>query len=261
MRRVALLTTLAVAGIAILAAAVAYAANTYAVQASVVPTGKGSKAKPNPTGVKFNYQVNGPAGAQPDAVKTYKIEFYGVRTNGGKFPACTFQKISQDQSGANCPAGSKVGSGTLQSVVYQTGNPADPNSFPCNKSLAVYNSGENKATLLITGPGDQCAGVSQPFIIDASFVKSSGGGEALQFTVPPTILHPIPQFTVAVKNVTSTISRKRKTVTSKKTKKKRTYGYFESIACLGSSRPIKVTFTEESGAVGSASTTSRCTAK
>jgi hypothetical protein len=260
MRRVAaivaaLVTVLAVAGIAYAQAQ----NNTYAVQATVTPTGKGTKKKPNPVGVKFNYQVNEAAGLQPAAVKTYKIDFYGVKTNGARFPKCTFQQISQAQSGDNCPAGSQVGSGNIQSTVYTTGNPSDPNSFPCAKSLAVYNSGAGKAVLLLTGPGDQCAGVSQPFIIDAKYVSGSGGGSALQFDVPPTVLHPIPQLTVAVRSVTSSIKKLRKTVGSGK--KKRTYGYYESVGCLGSSRPVKVTFTQEDGKVGSASTTSKCSKK
>jgi hypothetical protein len=260
MRRVAaivaaLITVLAVAGIAYAQAQ----NNTYAVQASATPTGKGSKKKPNPVGVKFNYQVNEASGLQPAAVKTYKIDFYGIKTNGARFPKCTFQQISQAQSGDNCPAGSKIGSGSIQSTVYTTGNPSDANAFNCVKSLAVYNSGAGKAVLLLTGPGDQCAGVAQPFIIDAKYVSGAGGGSALQFDVPDTVLHPIPQLTVAVRNVTSSISRVRKTVGSGK--KKRVYGYYESVACLGAKRPVKVTFTQEDGKTGSASTTARCTAK
>jgi len=260
MRRV---VPLAVALVTVLVvAAVAYAQeqnNTYAVQAAVTPSGKGSKKKPNPVGVKFNYQVNEASGKQPAAVKTYKIDFYGVKTNGKRFPKCTFQQITQAQSGAECPAGSKIGAGNIQSTVYTTGNPSDPNAFNCVKALSVYNAGQGKAVLLLTGPGDQCAGVSQPFIIDASYVAGAGGGSALQFDVPPSVLHPIPQLTVAVRNVTSTIKKLRKTIGSGK--KKRTYGYYESIGCLGSSRPVKVTFTQEDGKVGSAATTSRCSAR
>src|SRR4051795_5875041 len=260
MRRVAAIVAALVTVLA--AAGIAYAQaqnNTYAVQAAVTPTGKGSKKKANPVGVKFNYQVNEASGQQPAAVKTYKIDFYGVRTNGKRFPKCTFDQINKAQGGADCPAGSKVGTGNIQSTVYTTGNPSDPNAFNCVKALSVYNAGQGKAVLLLTGPGDQCAGVSQPFIIDASYVAGAGGGSALQFDVPPSVLHPIPQLTVAVRNVTSTIKRLRKTVGSGK--KKRTYGYYESIGCLGASRPVKVTFTQEDGKSASASTTSRCSSK
>jgi len=260
MRRVAALVAAIVTVLVV--AAIAYAqdqTNTYAVQASVTPSGKGNKKKPNPVGVKFNYQVNEATGKQPAAVKTYKIDFYGMKTNGKRFPKCTLAQIQQAQSGDDCPAGSKVGSGIIQSTVYTTGNPSDPNAFNCVKTLSVYNAGQGKGVLLLTGPGDQCAGVSQPFIIDASYVPGAGGGSALEFTVPPTVLHPIPQLTVAVRNVTSTIKKLRKTVGSGK--KKRTYGYYESVGCLGASRPIKVTFTQEDGKTGSASTTSRCSAK
>src|SRR4051795_929024 len=117
MRRVAAIVAALVTVLA--AAGIAYAQaqnNTYAVQSSVTPTGKGSKKKPNPVGVKFNYQVNEAGGKQPAAVKTYKIDFYGVRTNGKRFPKCTFQQITQAQSGAECPAGSKIGAGNIQST-------------------------------------------------------------------------------------------------------------------------------------------------
>src|SRR3954451_2433788 len=260
MRRVAAIVAALVSVLVV--AGVAYAQaqnNTYKVQASATPTGKGSKKKPNPVGLKFNYQVNEAAGLQPAAVKTYKIDFYGIKTNGARFPKCTFQQISQAQSGDDCPAGSQVGSGNIQSTVYTTGNPSDPNAFNCVKALSLYNSGKNKAVLLLTGPGDQCAGVSQPFIIDAKYVSGAGGGSALQFDVPPSVLHPIPQLTVAVRNVTSTIKKLRKTIGSGK--KKRTYGYYESIGCLGSSRPVKVTFTQEDGRVGSPAARSRCSAR
>jgi hypothetical protein len=260
MRRVAaivaaLITTLAVAGIAYAQAQ----NNTYKVQAQTSPTGKGSKKKPNPVGVKFNYQVNEASGLQPAAVKTYKIDFYGVKTNGDRFPKCTFDQISKAQSGDDCPAGSKVGTGTIQSTVYTTGNPSDANAFNCVKTLSLFNSGKNKAVLLLTGPGDQCAGVSQPFIIDAKYVSGAGGGSALQFDVPPTVLHPIPQLTVAVRNVTSSIKRVRKTIGSGK--KKRTYGYYESVGCLGAKRPVKVTFTQEDGKSASAATNATCSKK
>src|SRR3954466_16020894 len=112
MRRVAAIVAALVTVLA--AAGIAYAQaqnNTYAVQAAVTPTGKGNKKKPNPVGVKFNYQVNEAAGLQPAAAKTYKIDFYGLKTNGRRFPTCTFQQISQAQGGADCPAGSKVGTG------------------------------------------------------------------------------------------------------------------------------------------------------
>src|SRR4051795_2802008 len=251
----ALVMVLAVAGIAYAQAQ----NNTYKVQASATPSAKGSKKKPNPVGVKFNYQVNEASGLQPAAVKTYKIDFYGIKTNGSRFPKCTFQQISQAQSGDDCPAGSQVGSGNLQSTVYTTGNPSDPNAFNCVKSLAVFNAGKGKAVLLLTGPGDQCAGVSQPFIIDAKYVSGAGGGSALQFDVPPTVLHPIAQLTVAVRNVTSSIKRVRKTVGSGK--KKRTYGYYESVGCLGAKRPVKVTFTQEDGKSDSASNNATCSKK
>jgi len=66
------------------------------------------------------------------------------------------------------------------------------------------------------------------------------------------VLHPIAGLTVAVRSVQSTITRK--TVTRKGKK----VGYYESVKCSGSKRPVVVTFTPESGATATASTSLRC---
>ena len=55
-------------------------------------------------------------------VKTYKIDVYGVRSNSRVAPTCAASEFSNG-SDAGCPAGSRIGSGQVQSLVYQTNNP------------------------------------------------------------------------------------------------------------------------------------------
>ena len=143
----------------------------------------------------------------------------------------------------------------MQSLVYQTNNPQSQGAIQCTKSLRIYNTGPGKAVLFLSGPGSQCGGVGQAFVIPAKYVRGSGGGTALSFTVPPNVLHPVNGLTVAVVSTQSTIQ-----ITTKKLKGVR-HGYYESIACQGSRRPIKVTFTTEGGQVSSATTSSPCSSK
>src|SRR5947199_411065 len=102
------------------AGAFAAQVNTYSVTASTSPTRAGTKAKPVPVSIKFNYQVGEQSGQEPAAVKRYKISFYGIRSvNGALFKKCSAAKIAaagNDDSG--CPKGSQVGSGTVASHVY-----------------------------------------------------------------------------------------------------------------------------------------------
>jgi len=108
----------------------------------------------------------------------------------------------------------------------------------CQKTLHVWNAGANKAVLFLNGPGSQCGGVGALPPIPAKFVKFGSNGQALQFDVPPTVLHPIGGLTVAVTDVTSTIKKQTATVKGKKV------GYFESVA---KTHPVQVTFVTEQG--------------
>src|SRR3954447_3629818 len=250
-----------VVAVAVLAvAAVAYAQtqqNTYKVQGSTAPKGKaGSKSKPVPASVKFSYQVDEANGLQPSAIDQYKISFYGVRAvNGDKFPKCTADQISNaGNSDAGCPKGSLVGTGTIDNFVYADSDPSGKNGgFPCAKKLNIYNSGKGKGALFVYGDPNQCGGVGALPAFPISYVKGDGGGTALQFEVPKTVLHPISGLSVAVRSVSSTITKR----TVKKNGK--VYAYYESVKCSGKARPIKVTFHTEAGQTSDASdATSKC---
>ena len=255
MRKVAML----VAAVGLLAvAAVAYAQtqqNTYKVQGSVTPTKAGSKDKPVPVKVSFSYQVGEANGLQPSAIKRYKISFYGVRAvNGDKFPKCTADQINQaGNSDAVCANGSKVGTGTIDNFVYADSDPSGKQGgFPCAKKLSVYNSGKGKGALFVYGDPNQCGGVGALPAFPISYVKGDGGGTALQFDVPPTVLHPIAGLSVAVRSVQSTILQRTVTKSGKK------YGFYESIKCKGKARPIIVTFFTEAGQSTKSTANAKC---
>jgi len=258
-RRFAMLAVAVVSVLALTAVAIAQTKqeNTYKVQGLVTPKKKpGSTSKPVPVTVKFSYQVGEKSNLQPSAIDRYKISFYGVRAvNGDKFPKCTAQQISNaGNSDAGCPKGSLVGSGTIDNFVYADSDPSgSQGGFKCAKKLNIYNSGKSKGALFVYGDPAACGGVGALPAFPISYVKGEGGGTALQFDVPKTVLHPIAGLSVAVRNVSSTIKK----LTVKKNGK--VYAYYESVKCSGKARPVKVTFHTEAGQTSDASDpTSRC---
>jgi hypothetical protein len=236
----------------VVAVAFAQQTNQYTVTGSVSPNAKGSKSKPVPVSVKFGYAVTEASGMQPAPVKTYKIAFTGLQTNGAFFPTCTSSKIAAaGNSDSGCSKKALVGTGTIDSYVYQTADPSGAGGFPCPKKTNLWNAGKNKMVIFIFGDPAQCGGVGTLPPIDAKFVATSGG-QALQFDVPATILHAVAGLSVAVHNVTSTVKK----LTVKKKGKKR--GYFEAIGCPGGKRTVVVTFTPEVGAPGNATKSQSC---
>lgn len=241
MRKFAILAVALVTALAVAATAIAQSTgNSYNISnTSITPAKAGSKKKPLTVGEKFTYQVTGPNSQAPSAVNKYRIDAYGVRSNGKYFPKCTYGSIvNNGSSDTKCPSGSKVGDGLVISDLYFA-NPATFTS--CKKSLKLYNGGQNALVLYLYGPASDCGGVGQSFVINAKFTKGSGGGQVLSFTVPPNILHPVPGATTAVTSTTSHIF-----ALSKKSKGKK-HGFLESVSCLGKHRPFVVSFVTESG--------------
>jgi hypothetical protein len=258
MRKVVLLSTAVIAVLAL--AAVAFAAdNTYSVTGSSSPHKAGSKSKPVPVSVNFNYTVGTTdSNTQPSAINKYKIDFFGVRAvNGDKFPKCTAASIEQTQSDANCPKKAVMGSGSIDAIVYPSNDPSSSTLIPCKQKFKFYNSGKGKAVLYLfpdpsADPNSNCGGLKTVPPVPVNYVKGSGGGTALSFTVAPQVLHAAPGLTTAVRSVKSKINK----VTVKK--KGKTYGYYESVKCDGKNRPITVTFGTEAGQTSTAKATPAC---
>jgi len=205
-----------VAALALPSSALAAQQNTYSVQAKV------SKAN----AVTFNYSVGEKTGLKPAAVSRYTIAFSGLKTNGAKFKTC--QASQMMGSDVDCNKAALLGKGTLQAYVYSDSDPTGATGFDCKQTLHVWNAGKDKAVLFIGSDGSQCGGVGNLPPIPAKFVKA-GNGQALQFDVPKTVLHPVPGMTVGVTKVGSTISKK---------------GFFTATA---KKHPVSVTFVTEAG--------------
>jgi hypothetical protein len=126
-------------------------------------------------------------------------------------------------------------------------------SLPCNAGLTVLNGGKNKAVIYVEGDpnaSDERRRCIIPLAapIPAKFVKR-GRATALEFTVPPSLLHPTATLDNAVLKVTSTIKRVRRNGR----------GYYEAIGgCKKGKRVISVVFTPEKGKPKTVNTTARC---
>ena len=234
-------------------AAVALADNTYTVTSTVSPAKAGTKKKPVPVSLGFNYTVGSSTGGRPSLIDQYTIGFGGIRSNGKYFPACPASKINNasPSSDASCPSGSLVGTGTVNNVAGATANPNDT-SQKCLLALKVYNGGAGKAALYLKGGPPTCPiAVSQA--IDASYVSGPDGGTALQFSVQGALLHPLPGFDNSVVSVQSTIKK----LTVKK--KGKTYGYYEaSGGCNAGKRTVQVLFHTVAGQSSTVKTTAKC---
>ena len=238
---------LAVTVLVLAMAAVAYAqtqTNTYTVTGSTSPTNAGTSSAPKNLSVKFGYTVGEQGGLRPSPVKKYSIKFAGLKVNTAAFPKCSAGTLDA-RGPSGCPAGSKVGSGFIKNATGASNNKAD-RSIACNAALSVYNAGANKAVIYVAGnpsstnPNTKCA-IELAAPIPARFIRT-GGATALEFTVPPSLLHPLPTLDNAVTNVNSTISGATRTYRGKKV------SYFQSTGgCVGGRRNITVTFTPESG--------------
>ena len=166
MRKVAALASALVVVLLVVAVAFAQQQNQYSVTAGVTPPAKGSKAKPVAVAVKFNYSVTEATGKKPAPVKGYKIAFTGLTTNGAFFPTCSSSKISgAGNNDSGCPKKALVGTGTLDSFVYQTSDPSGAGGFPCPKKIDLWNAGKNKMVIFLFGDPAQCGGVGNVFVV------------------------------------------------------------------------------------------------
>jgi hypothetical protein len=238
-------SVIAVALIAVLSlSAVALAStNVYKVTGSIASGG--SKKKPKPVAVKFNYTIGTDDGNLSNPVKTYKIQFQGLKANpkyAAKGKYCTAASINAASSDKGCSAKTHVGTGEVDAYVGAAGTPIDPNA-QCNLALDIYAGGPKSLALYLHGDSTtvpKCiAPISQA--IDAKLTYDSKGS-ALTFSVPPGLLHPVAGLDSGITKVTSTI---KKIGSGDK-------ALFYSVGCKGT-RKVNVTFTAETGDAQTAS--------
>lgn len=258
MRKYLVLGIVAALGLALTAIAIAQDAvtNTYTVEGSTSPAKAGSKAKPVPIAIDFDYEVGEVQNRRPDVIKKYSIRFAGTQVNTKVAPGCSNATLA-NEGPSGCPAKSIVGSGFIEN---ETGNRADPNdkSIACNASVQVINgTNNNSGNLYVAGspgssdPRTKCA-IELAAPIPFRYVKR-GNATALEFEVPETLTHPLPTLSNAVKRVTSKVKKITKRIKGK------TRGYFEAVGgCSRGTRIISVVFTPESGTAATAQDKATC---
>jgi hypothetical protein len=234
--RVLAATALAVLGMSVIAVA---QTTTYDIGGTVSVHG-GSKKKPKPGGLTFSFTVSDPSGNQTPPVQTYSIMYEGGRLNTSLIPACAASKINAlaTPDTSVCPAGSKMGSGSLDALIGSAGQPTSSASA-CKASLELFNGGKGHATLFVSSELAKCP-VALSQAIDMKYV-TKGEFAGLEFTVPEMLRHQV-MLDITVTHADAKLN----TIVKKKNGKK--VGYIESTGCKDGTRDMTVTFTDEQGA-------------
>jgi hypothetical protein len=172
MRKLALVTTLAVALSAGLAQAVT-PDQTMTIKTS--PTKAGTKKKPRNVTLDVTTTTTPKANEPAFAVARAQISFdKNLVFNAKKFPSCAQDKV-EDPAGAKCPAGSKIGGGSAKALV---GGPGGQNA---DLSVTAYNGpGGDTLYLLVK---NQAFNVNKALV--GTLRKGSGKyGKKLDVVIP-----------------------------------------------------------------------------
>jgi hypothetical protein len=245
------IAVLAIAAVVALAS-VAVAANVYKVHlGSTTAPGKGSKAKPIPTALKFGFQVEETdPNKRATVIEEYAIGSEGLVTNPKFFPKCAFSDLDNEPAPpAKCKK-ALVGDGLVKAAAGPSTDQSLSVSSPCNLKLRLYNNGKGMILRLDGGPpippsfeSDQvgCA-LSQHTAINGRFVKRKIGGVTSSdfvFTVPESLKHPLVGTDVSVRRSDNLIKLR----SVRKNGQKR--GFYEKIGCKGGKRLVRATFKTE----------------
>ena len=270
MRKLSIAALTAIAALTL--AGVALAANVYTVDGSTKPGGKGTKSKPVPIQLKFDFQVESDdASVRGTPIEQYAIGSEGLVTFPELFPTCSFSQANRDGSISPACKKARVGGGLVQNVVGPAASPTV--KIFCNLKLGLYNiSGVGKKggmAIRIDGdpkepplqnPNDKTINCPTPIhgAIRAKFVLTKIGGlpaDDLRFTVPSELLHPSGLDTT-VRNTVSTILKR----TAKKRigGKSRKVGFYSKVGCKGGKRLIQATFIDEQGDTFKATKNKKC---
>jgi hypothetical protein len=250
-------------GVVLATVAVAIAVtNTYSLSGSVVPVKSGTSSRPAPAQIAFNYQVGEVTGQRPATVSKYDIAFQGIQENSNAFRACSNSRLN-NAGPSTCPSGSKIGTGRIENVAGQSSNPSDK-SISCHLDLTLYNGGAHSFELYLFGSAHNPNGTCPVDVHQAIHARLIKRGEFVHviFSVPTTLLHPLPGLDNAVTQVVSKIPRKTTTVRKRVHGRTRrvTVGLLASYFCpRNRQRQFSVTFTTERGQVTTTTATMPCT--
>jgi hypothetical protein len=258
-----LIAALAVAAVFAMAS-VAVATNVYQVhKAGTTAKGKGSIAKPIPTGITLGFQVSESDPLKRGTViEKYAIGAEGIVANPKGAPACPFDDLNDaGPVPSNCKA-AKVGDGLVRNAAGASNDQSLEHSSPCNLHLELYNTGKGMVIHLDSeskGPppdfNSRAVGCLLPidgrYSINGSFKKTKIAGVTgsdFRFTVPENLKHPVPGIDNSIRESVNKIFLKKKKVRGK------TVGFYSKIGCKGNKRTTRATFTTEQTATQSPQT-------
>jgi len=243
----ALAAVVAVAGTAL-------AANTYKVhKAGTTAKGKGSLAKPIPTGITLGFLVGEEDSSKRGTViEKYAIGAEGILANGKGAPKCAFDDLNDSGPVPTKCNKARVGGGIVRNAAGPSNDQSKAHSLPCNLDLDLYNIGTGIAIHLDShsqpppgGQGDfssRAIGCPLPidgrYTINAKFVKTKIArvtSTDLRFTVPENLKHPAGGVDNSIFENVSTIL--------KKTKNGK--GFYNKVGCKGTTRTTRATFVTE----------------
>ena len=202
MKRLAVIGLAVVAVLALAAVAVAqYAVPVITTTGKVTPTKGGSKKKPKNGSITSTVTVNKESRVTASQItlflpKNVKVDFTGFR----------YCPASQINSGGNCNAVKKVGSGSATALL-------GPNQTPLQFTTTVYPASKKEITIVLKGS------VSVPAF--RGIISPAGGnfGQKITIPIPPQVQQPInglyssiTGFTNKLGPVTGSVKKKGKTV-------------------------------------------------
>jgi len=235
---------------------VALAANTYKVhKASTSASGKGSKAKPIPTGITLGFQV---ADSDPSkrgtVVEKYAIGAEGIVTNPKAAPKCAFTDMDNEATVPSKCNKAKVGDGIVLNAAGASSDQSFAASSPCNLQVRLYNNGKGMIIRLDSNGKPAPADFSSREIgcllpiataINGTFVKTTIAGlpsSDFRFTVPQNLKHPLAGIDNSIRESVTKIALKTKVINGRKT------GFYEKVGCKANKRTTRATFTTEANA-------------
>jgi hypothetical protein len=235
---------------------VALATNTYRIhKASTTKAGKGTKAKPIPTGITIGFQVGDTDPTRRGVpVEKYSLGAEGIVTNPKNFPKCAFTDMDSEATVPSKCNKAKVGSGIAKNAAGPSTNQSLSVSSPCNLAVRLYNNGSGVIIRLDSNgapaPPDfnsNQIGCVLPIAtaINAKFVKTTIGGQPssdLRFTVPQNLKHPVTGVDNSIRESVSNIVLKSKLVRGKR------IGFYQKVGCKGSKRTTRGKFVTEATA-------------
>lgn len=146
---------------------VAYAVEKTQYLETKTTGGKGSKKKPRAVKLRVNTGVSANVPAENGTFANSKTTISldkNLKFNNRKFPYCSEQMVLTDE--AECPKGSKVGTGSVAAVAGPGGN------IKVAPRVTAYNARNNKLLLKLTkAPGDP---VDSTGVIVGTLKKASG---------------------------------------------------------------------------------------